>query len=219
MKLRRPGFFRNNGLSLALLGLFVGAWIAGQLLTGQVVYNEKRREQGESPLTLRDYATSAHFVEATAENWESEFLQMFVFVVITAFLFQKGSAESNDPEKQTAQRPVTERSPWAVRKGGVWLRFYRHSLSSVLALLFLLSFWLHLCSGTRLENEERLHRGEAPLTAFDNLFQAEFWFESFKNWQSEFLAILVMVLLTIYLREKDSPESKALEAPHSETGE
>ena len=211
-------FFRRNGLSLVLGVLFLGTYLGGQLLTGWQVHNEERAEHGEPALPLPAYLASAHFLETTAENWESEFLQMFVYVCITAFLFQKGSAESNDPDEPREDIHVAPDSPWPVRKGGLWLKLYSHSLSLSLALLFLISFWLHACGSVRLENEERARLGQAPLSLTEHLAGAKFWFESFQNWQSEFLAIASMVILTIFLREKNSPESKLVGAPHHETG-
>lgn len=168
---------------------------------------------------LKKYLASAHFLEATAENWESEFLQIFVYVYITAFLFQKGSAESNDPDKPKEKRKITSASPWPVRKGGLWLKLYSHSLSLAFAVLFLVSFWLHACGSVQLQNEERARLGLKAISLKEHLEASQFWFESFQNWQSEFLAIASMVILSIFLREKDSPESKPVEAAHSETGE
>jgi hypothetical protein len=143
---------------------------------------------------------------------------MFVYVYITAFLFQRGSAESNDPDRPDEPRPVTADSPWPVRKGGLWRRLYAHSLSLAFALLFLLSFGFHALSSHWLVNEERLQLGQPALRFSEHFFGSTLWFESFQNWQSEFLAIGSMVVLSIFLREHNSPESKAVEAPHRETG-
>jgi hypothetical protein len=211
-------FFRNNGLSLVLLLLFAATLFGGQLLTGFRVHKEERRRHGQANLELRDYLFSAHFAEATFENWESEFFQMGVFVIFTVFLFQKGSAESADPDApdEEADGKVTAHSPWAVRKGGWWRRLYEHSLSLALFALFAACFVGHVFSGARLENEERLLQGEAPQRVGEFLFSAQFWFESFQNWQSEFLSIAAMVLLTVGLREKGSPESKKVATPHHE---
>ena len=152
------------------------------------------------------YLTSGHFWQATAENWESEFLQMGVYVLITAYLFQKGSAESNDPDKPDKESAAGHR----------WL--YRHSLSLAFLALFLLSFAVHGVKGLEKFNEQRAEHGEPPVPLSGYLSDAEFWFESFQNWQSEFLAVLAIVVLSIFLREQNSPESKKLSSPHSETG-
>ena len=213
-------FLRSNGLSLVLTILFLGFFGGGQFLSGWRVYNEDRKEGGQAPIGAIAYLGSAHFVEATAENWESEFLQMFVYVWATSFLYQRGSAESKDPDEteKSPPRPVAADSPWPVRRGGAWRALYAHSLSLAFALLFLVSFWLHLLGSARVENEEKARRGEPPATTLEHFGSSRFWFESFQNWQSEFLAIGSMVVLSIFLRERGSPESKALEAPHHETG-
>ena len=211
-------FFRDNGLSIVLLGFFLVTYLGGQILTGWQTHNEDRGEHDEPPLSLARYLVSAHFVEATSENWESEFLQLFVYVYITAHLFQKGSAESKNPDEPPDEIEVNPDSPWPVRKGGLWLKLYSHSLSMGMALLFLISFWMHACSSVRLENEERARRDETPLSLSEHLGGSKFWFESFQNWQSEFLSIASMVILSIFLREKNSPESKPVGAPHGETG-
>jgi hypothetical protein len=211
-------FFRQNSLSIVLIGIFLVTYAGGQIRTGWQVHNEDRAEHHEPPLSIARYLVSAHFVEATAENWESEFLQMCLYVYLTAHLFQKGSAESKDPDEPLEEVEVKPDSPWPVRRGGLWLKLYSHSLSLCLALLFLLSFWLHACGSVRLENEERARLREAPLTLSEHLGGSRFWFESFQNWQSEFLAIASMVILSIFLRERNSPESKPVGAPHGETG-
>lgn len=211
-------FFRNQGLTLAVFALFLVTYFCGQVGTGWRTYNADRREAGQPEVDLATYLHSAHFAEASAENWESEFLQMFIYVVLTAHLFQRGSAESRDPAAPPERRPVTAASPWPVRRGGWWRRLYNHSLSLALALLFLVSFVWHARSSFALENEERARHG-LPAVGFGEHFAgAKFWFESFQNWQSEFLAIGSMVVLSIFLREKDSPESKPVEAAHHETG-
>jgi len=213
--LRRFG--RNNGLTLALLALFLLTFVGGQFVTGRREYNAERRERGQAPVGMTQYARSPHFLEATGENWESEFFQMFVYVTLTVFLFQKGSAESNDPDNPRPPGPkLTARSPWAARRGGWVRRIYEHSLSLSLAGCFLLSFALHAVAGERLCNEEAAAHGQALQTLGEYLGSARFWFESFQNWQSEFLSIGVMVELTIFLREKHSPESKPVNLPHED---
>jgi len=211
--------WKRNGLSLVLLALFL-AFISAQVYFGWQVLNDERAREGASQLGLLAYLHSGHFVSATFENWESEFLQMGMYVLLTVVLRQKGSAESRpmDPgqEKQDVQPgPV----PWPVRRGGLWLKLYEHSLAIAFGLLFALSFVLHLLGSWRSDLQQRLLRGEGPESIWHYLAGAEFWFESFQNWQSEFLAVLSLVLLTIWLRQKDSPQSKPVEAPHSQTGE
>lgn len=217
-------FWRNNGLSIVMLGMFFVAFMVGQTYSGWLEENEDRRLHRQSPQTLSEYLTSAHFAEATMENWESEFLQMGVFVLFTVFLFQKGSAESKDPDKREEvdrdPRNVRDKSnaPWPVRRGGLVLKLYEYSLSIAFFVLFLISFLLHAMSGRLQYNEEQALHGAPGVSLGGYLSSSRFWFESFQNWQSEFLAIGCMVIFSIYLRQRGSPESKPVDAPHSETG-
>lgn len=211
-------FWSRNGLSLALLVCFLLP-LAGQAWFGHQVHNQQLVEDGGHPLSLLAYLHSGHFVSAVFENWESEFLQMGMYVLLTVSLRQRGSAESRplDPaDEDTKIDPGP--APWPVRKGGGWKTLYGYSLSLAFGLLFLISFVLHLCGSWRDENLERALKGEAPLALIAYLGEPRFWFESLQNWQSEFLAVLSLVLLSIWLRQKDSPQSKPVEAPHSQTG-
>jgi len=214
-------YLRDHGLSFAMLGLLFAGFFLGQIVAGRAEHNDERRKQGQAALSYSEYLRSPHFGEATAENWESEFFQMFVFVLATAFLYQKGSAESKDPRKrhQHVTRRVRPDSPWPARRGGWVLRLYEHSLSGALFLLFTIAFLWHTRAGLRLYNEDRLHDGEPAVTTTDYLRSSRFWFESFQNWQSEFLAIGAMVVLSIWLREINSPESKDVQTPHWENEE
>jgi len=211
--------WKRNGLSLVLAAMFL-AFLAAQVLFGWQAFNEERVREGQPLLGLLGYLHSGHFVSATFENWESEFLQMGMYVLLTVKLRQLGSAESRplDPaeEKQEVQ-PGPQ--PWPVRRGGLWLALYERSLAIAFGVMFLLSFALHLFGSWQADLEERLARGEEPVTIWHHLASAEFWFESFQNWQSEFLAVLALVLLTIWLRQKDSPQSKPVAAPHAQTGD
>jgi hypothetical protein len=213
-----PSFCRRNGLSLVAAALMLGS-LAGQFLTGQTVYNAERLEIGLLPLDLPHYLVSGHAVSATFENWESEFLQMGMFVLLTVVLRQKGSSESR-PMSESEEDPRIEPgpTPWPVRAGGLWKSLYGHSLAIAFMLLFFVSFVLHAEGSWRRELVELAATGDPPISFVVYVRSAKFWFESFQNWQSEFLAVLSLVLLSIWLRQKDSPQSKPLEAPHSQTG-
>ena len=218
-------FLRDNGLSLVLFLLFFAAFMVGQTLTGHQEYNNEQQEHSQQAIGLLDYLGTGHFLEATMENWESEFLQMFFFVILTVFLYQKGSAESKDPEKEedVDRDPRKARNkkdaPWPVRKGGLILTIYEHSLSLAFLLLFLGSFILHAVGGARDYNEvQKAHGQPERVSTMQYMATSRFWFESLQNWQSEFLAVGSMVVLTIFLRERGSKESKPVAAPHSETG-
>jgi hypothetical protein len=213
----------ENGLSLAMLGLFV-LCVVGQSAAGHGKYNAERQEHGQSPLGYSEYLGTGHFLEALAENWESEFLQMGAYVLLTAFLRQKGSPESKKLEGEEpvdadpARSRTNPQAPWPVRRGGLLLTLYRYSLTIALFLLFGLTFVLHAIGGVREYNADQVVHGGAPISLISYLGTAIFWFESLQNWQSEFLSLGVMILLSIVLRQQGSPESKPVDHPHGETG-
>jgi hypothetical protein len=216
---------RENGLSLVLFALFALTLGLGQTLTGWHESNKDNIEHGRPTEELGEYLKGAHFWEATTENWESEFLQMGVYVALTAFLFQKGSSESKsltkkEPVDREPRRSAHKKgAPWPVRRGGWVLAIYEHSLSLAFLLLFAACAAGHAAAGCLNYNQELAEHGGTALTVKQYLGSSRFWFESFQNWQSEFLAIFSMVVLSIFLRQRGSPESKPVDAPHSETGE
>ena len=214
---------RDNGLSIVLTALFV-VTLVGQLLTGWVEYNESEREHGGQEVALAEYVGTGHFWEATGENWESEFLQMAAFVLLTTVLYQKGSAESKrigvveevdlDPRRFSDE----PEAPGPVKRGGWALRLYEHSLGMTFLALFFVSLAMHALGGVQEFNNEQIAHGQPPVTLAAYAASARFWFESFQNWQSEFLSLSAMVVGTIFLRQRGSAESKPVHAPHSETG-
>ena len=216
-------FLYENGLSLVLLVLFAAS-LVGQFLAGHRVYNEEQKQHGGSEVTLSEYIFSGDSLEAVFENWESEFLQMALYVILTVSLRQKGSSESKgmgDKPEPVDEDPRKHRkdanAPWPVKRGGWVLVLYEYSLSIALLLLFIVSWILHAVHGARkLCEEEMLHGGSCESTSA-YMGSATFWFESFQNWQSEFLSVAAIVLLSIFLRQRGSPESKPVHAPHRET--
>ena len=214
---------RDNSLTIALLLLFAVSFI-GQSVTGHSRYNEDQYDHGNAGITYGDYIRSAAFAESVFENWESEFLQMAVYVWLTSFLYQRGSAESKDPDKpeEVDDNPDNHRSdsnaPSPVRAGGLLLKLYENSLALALFLFFVLSFVLHWLGSYGETCREQVTHGETCSTLVRHLASSTFWFESFQNWQSEFLSIAVLVVLSIFLRQKGSPESKPVHAAHTETG-
>ena len=215
--------FRRNGLSVVLFALFV-LFQAGLSIVGQHQHNQEQTNHGQPTIGYLEYVTSAAFIEATMENWESEFLQMAAYVFLTSFLYQRGSAESKKLDEPEAVDRDPRRSrnkkdaPWPVRKGGVVLKIYEHSLTLALLLLFLISFVLHALSGAREYSTQQLEHGGDAVTLVQYIGNAQFWFESLQNWQSEFFSIGMMVVLSIFLRQRGSPESKPVDSPHHETG-
>ena len=215
---------RNNGLSIVMLLLF-GISLIGQIVAGHQVYNEEQQSHQQQEVGLGAYLTSGHFVEALFENWESEFLQMGLYVILTVFLFQKGSAESNDPDdpeksEREAEEKLEDKSklPAPVHKGGFVLKLYENSLGLTLMSLFLVTFFFHAMGGMKEYNEEQQAHGEQGVALLAFMGTAQFWFQSFQNWQSEFFSIAMLVIFSIYLRQKGSPESKPMAATHDDTG-
>jgi hypothetical protein len=212
----------NRGLLLVNLGLFF-IFFVGMALFGFSVHNSEQTEHGGAPTSFGRYLFTGDFVEATFENWESEFLQMGMYVVLTAYLVQKGSSESKQLEgspQDEDPRTVGDRPdvPWPVRRGGWVLKVYEKSLALMFFVLFLASFAGHALGGARAYSSEQLQHGEPAVTSWQYLGSAQFWFESMQNWQSEFLAIAVMVGGSVYLRYRGSSESKVVAASHSSTG-
>jgi hypothetical protein len=216
-------WLRDHGLLIANLALFL-IFFGGMVLSGVRVYNSNQLEHGEQPVSLAGYLLSGDFYEATFENWESEFLQMGMYVVLTAFLFQKGSSESKPVDERAPQDEDPSEAanhpgaPWPVRRGGWMLTLYEHSLSGLFFMLFFLSIAGHAIGGAKAYSDEELAHGGQPVTTLQYLGTSQFWFESFQNWQSEFLAVAVIVFASVYLRQRGSPESKPVAEPHHETG-
>lgn len=208
---------RDNSLTIVLMVLFIAS-VAGMAWTGWHADNDERVGHGATAALFLDYLASGSFMSALFENWESEFLQMAAYVVLTAMLVQRGSAESRDPDDNDNEAPLGPDSPWAARQGG-WLRaLYERSLGIALILLFMISFVFHFWGSLRAANAEALLHGRPVQEAVAYLLDSKFWFESFQNWQSEFLSTAVIVVLSVFLRQKGSPESKPVNAPHAATG-
>lgn len=214
-------FVQDNGLVLACLGLFAVFFI-GMVVSGAANYNEQQQEHGSAAQVLVwGYLTTGDFVEATFENWESEFLQMGMYVVLTAFLFQKGASESK-PIGERAPRDADPRrakikpdTPWPVRRGGWVVTVYENSMAITFFALFFASWALHASGGVAAFNEEQAQHGEATISLFRYVTTSQFWFESLQNWQSEFIAVAAIVGLSIFLRQRGSAESKLVSEPPS----
>jgi hypothetical protein len=218
----KKGFVYNNSLTIVFLALFILTMIA-QTFFGWKEYNEELEQDKVAAVPISKYFTTGHFIEATFENWESEFLQMALFVLLTISLRQKGSSESKklDEEEEVDREPDRNKkdAPWPVHKGGLLLSVYKHSLSIVLLLLFVFSFLIHIYGSWLHNNEEQARTGLPTETIGQYLQGSKVWFESFQNWQSEFLSIVAITVLSIYFRQKGSPQSKPVDAAYSETGE
>jgi len=212
-------FLRDNGLSLVLFLVFF-LLVGGESLVGWRAANNDRVDHLQPPIPWRQYVRSGQFLEATTENWESEFLEMAAFVYLTSFLTQKGSPESRGPGDQEPQDrepdPNRPGAPWPVRRGGWVLKIYCNSLTLAFLILFAISFMLHAAGGAREFSRQQILHGQEPVSLLQFMGSSAFWFQSLQNWQSEFLGIGMMVTLSIFLRQKGSAESKPVDAPHGE---
>jgi hypothetical protein len=216
--------WRNNNLSIVLFLLFLLS-LAGHAVSGWKAYNEEQREHGQPQVAFSAFLATSEFGETVFENWESEFLQMGFYVILTVFLYQRGSSESkkHDGTDEVEEDPRAHRDdpdvPGPVRAGGWRLSLYKYSLSLAFLTLFVVSFVGHAAAGARRHNAEQRNHGQSePVTTLQYMQTPQFWYESFQNWQSEFLAVLAIVVLSIRLRQWGSPESKPVHAPHSDTG-
>ncbi|MFI7229608.1 DUF6766 family protein [Nonomuraea angiospora] len=218
-------WLKENSLALAFLILFVLA-IAGQAVAGMLDYNDQELAQGGEPVSILQYVTSSTFAVDVAENWQSEYLQFFLFIVFTVWLVQKGSPESKkvdqagpeSDEEQQAGRYAHDGSPAWARTEGLRLWLFGNSLALVMGAIFVLSWLAQSVAGLAAYNSERLTDLRDPVGWGAYVTSPEFWNRSLQNWQSELLAVLSMVVLSIYLRQRGSPESKPVGTSHAATG-
>ena len=218
-------FLRDNGLSLFFLGLFLAALI-GQSFVGLANNNKELVQHGDSAISYGQFVTSSAFLVDVAENWQSEFLQFFLFILATIWLVQRGSPESKEPgdagpgsdEDQLVGAHALADSPRWARAGGWRQRVYSNSLLLVMGTIFLLSWYAQSVGGLAVANDENAQHGMPAETWLEYVVSSDFWNRTLQNWQSEFLAVGAMVTFAIYLRQRGSSESKPVGAPHDETG-
>lgn len=219
------GFLRNNGLSVFFGTTFLLA-LVGQALTGHQLYNDEQVTDALEQVSLLRYLTSSEFAVDVTENWQSEYLQFLLYIFATVWLVQRGSPESKQVDKigtesdkdQMVGEYAHSDSPALAKVGGLRLSLYSRSLGLAMGLIFLLSWLAQSISGQSAYNEAQLAQLQEPISWGGYLSCAEFWNRTLQNWQSEFLAVASMVVLSIYLRQRGSPESKPVGAPHSSTG-
>ena len=214
--------WKDNGLTMVLMLMFAVS-IVGHFFAGWMVENEDLARHGEQGIALSQFLVEPLFISTVFENWESEFLQMATYVILTACLFQRGSAESRDPDapprdKGLAREGKQPDAPGVQRWGHTARQLYANSLGRALVALFAVSFVLHWLFSARDAAAEAALHGDTGPSALVHLSSAQFWFESFQNWQSEFLSTAVLIVLSIFLRQQESPESKGVAAPDSQTG-
>ncbi|MDG4858525.1 hypothetical protein P8605_10240 [Streptomyces sp. T-3] len=218
-------FVRDNSLTLAFGTAFVLA-LAGQALAGQAEFNNQLSAEGLAPIGLGDYLASSDFAVDVTENWQSEYLQFFLFILGTVWLLQRGSPESKEIDKSGTESDKEQRvgrhahadSPHWARARDWRQSVYARSLGLLMGGLFLLSWCAQSVAGVAAYNEQQLRQLQAPISWSQYILGADFWSRSLQNWQSELLAVASMAIFSVYLRQRGSPESKPVGAPHSSTG-
>jgi hypothetical protein len=217
-------FVRDNGLSLFFLVLFLGALI-GQSFVGLANNNEQLVRHGDAAISYGQFVTSSAFLVDVAENWQSEFLQFFLFIFATIWLVQKGSPESKNPgdegpgsdaDQHVGSEALPDSPRWA-RAGGWRQAVYSNSLLMVMGTIFVLSWFAQSVGGVTVANKENAQHGMPTQTWLDYVVSPDFWNRTLQNWQSEFLAVGAMVAFAIYLRQRGSSESKPVGTPHHTT--
>ncbi len=218
-------FLRHNGLSLVFLGLFLAAVVL-QAIAGHADFNEDQDRHGDPRLTLGRYLVSSEFANALMENWQSEYLQFTLFILLTIWLVQRGSPESkklgqagreSDEAQRVGEHADPESPRWA-KVAGLRRTIYENSLLIVMGGLWIGTWIAQSITGVTEYNAERLDHLQAPVSWSDYLTRPDFWEKTLQNWQSEFLAVGSMAILAVYLRQRGSPESKPVGAPHHATG-
>jgi hypothetical protein len=218
-------FLRDNSLGLVFGTLFLIVLVA-QAFAGHAAFNQDQMTEGLEPISFGGYVTSASFGTDVAENWQSEYLQFFLYIFLTVWLVQRGSPESKpvdeigreSDEKQKVGRFADDHSPAWARARGVRLALYSNSLGIVMGLLFLGSWLAQSIAGVAAYNERQLADLQDPIGWGQYLIAPDFWNRTLQNWQSELLAVASMAILTIYLRQRGSPQSKPVGSPHDATG-
>jgi Domain of unknown function (DUF6766) len=218
-------FLRQNSLGLAFGALFL-ACLIGQAIAGHLVYNEEQLDHGGEAISLGRYLTSSDFGQAVMENWQSEYLQFLLFLMLTIWLLQRGSPESKkaeqlgrESEREQMIGEAAKRSSPSWAKAGGWRAFlYGNSLLGLMALIFIGSWFAQSVTGWTAFNEEQLDHHAETVSWLGYLGNPEFWETTLQNWQSEFLAVGSFAVFAIFLRQRGSPESKPVGAAHTDTG-
>jgi hypothetical protein len=218
-------FVGHNGLSLVFLILFLAAVVA-QAFAGHAEFNDQQQSHGGSSISLWRYVTSSAYGVAVMENWQSEYLQFTLFILLTVWFVQRGSPESKQLGKRGRESDREQRvgpharedSPGWARRGGVKRRVYENSLVIVMGGIWVGTWVAQALTGLVEYNAEQLSHLREPVSLGEYVGSASFWERTLQNWQSEFLAVGSMAILAVYLRQRGSPESKPVGAAHDATG-
>jgi len=218
-------FVKHNSLSLAFLGLFLAALVL-QAIAGHADAGEDADRHGEPRMSLGRYLVSSEFWTAVMENWQSEYLQFTLFILLTVWLVQRGSPESkeidragreSDEQQKVGPHAETDSPLWA-KVGGIRRTLYENSLLLVMGTIWLGTWFAQSVTGVTEYNGERVDHDQQPVSWAAYLVRPDFWEKTLQNWQSEFLAVGSMAIFAVYLRQRGSPESKPVGSPHHKTG-
>jgi hypothetical protein len=218
-------FVKENSLSLFFLAIFLAA-VAGQAVAGHSLYNEEQLAHGGETISFGRYITSSSFGQAVMENWQSEYLQFTLLLMTTIWLLQRGSPESKKLERagresdedQLIGEHAHAKSPLWARAGGLRTAIYSNSLLILMALIWVGTWVAQSVTGWSAFNADQLEHKESTVSWLGYLGTSDFWEATLQNWQSEFLAVGSFAVFAIYLRQRGSPESKPVGAPHEATG-
>jgi hypothetical protein len=218
-------FLKDNSMSIVFLALFLAA-LVGQAIAGHADFNNNAASHGDPTMSLGRYLLSSDFGSAVMENWQSEYLQFTLFILLTVWLIQRGSPESKELEKAGRESdqsqkvgPYAQRnSPRGAKVAGIRRTLYENSLVLVMATFWIGTWLAQSVTGTAQYNAEQLDHQQAPVSWSHYITTASFWENTLQNWQSEFLAVGSMAIFAVYLRQRGSPESKPVGAPHESTG-
>jgi hypothetical protein len=218
-------FLRDNSMSVVFLLLFLTA-LCGQAIAGHADFNDVAQSHGDPTISLGRYVVSSDFGSAVMENWQSEYLQFTLFILLTVWLLQRGSPESKELDKPGRESDQAQKvgpyaqqnSPGWAKLAGVRRTLYENSLVLVMGTFWLGTWLAQSISGAAQYNAEQLDHLQHPLSWWQYIGTASFWENTLENWQSEFLAVGSMAILAVYLRQRGSPESKPVGTPHGATG-
>ena len=218
-------FLTQNSLSIVFLVLFLGA-VVGQAVAGHADFNEEQVRHGDPEISLSRYVVSSEFGTAVMENWQSEYLQFTLFLLLTVWLIQKGSPESKEPgkagresdEQQKVGGHAQHNSPRWAKVDGIRRQIYENSLLLVMGVIWVGTWFAQSVTGLTQYNSERLDHHMDAVGWWSYLGKPDFWEKTLQNWQSEFLAVGSMAILAVYLRQRGSPQSKPVGSPHTSTG-
>jgi hypothetical protein len=218
-------FLKENSLSIVFLLLFLAA-LTGQAIAGHAAFNDEQVAHGSPEISLSRYVVSSSFAVDVMENWQSEYLQFTLMMLLTVWLLQRGSPESKElemagresDEQQKVGDHAQQNSPRWAKVGGIRRTIYENSLLIVMGAIWLGTWFAQSVAGLADYNSARLGHHLDAVGWLSYLGKADFWARTLQNWQSEFLAVGSMAILAVYLRQRGSPESKPVGAPHSATG-